>query len=375
MSADVEVVVIGAGPAGLATGACAKRAGVGALLIDKEPRVASSWRAHYRRLHLHTVKRHSGLPYLPMPRSYPRYPSRLQVVEYLEVYARRFALDVRLGELVTRCEPREGLWETTTGRGVVRSRYVVVASGYNAVPSLPRGAGMDEFQGRILHSKDYIDPEPFAGKRVLVVGSGNSGTEIALDLAEAGVAVDLCVRGPVHVVPRDFLSRGTQETGILMSRLPRSVADLVGPFLARLALGDLRPLGIERPRPGPIAMILAKGRVPWIDVGTIARIKEGAIGVVPGMARFSAGSVHFVDGGSRPYEAVVMATGYRPGFEQFLVDAVRVTDERCYPLRHGEETALAGLFFVGFRNPPTGALRGIAIEARRVAAALRRGGR
>ncbi|MFN3496592.1 MAG: flavin-containing monooxygenase, partial [Hydrogenophaga sp.] len=188
-----DVLIIGAGPAGLATAACLAPLGLEVKLIDRALEPASSWRHHYERLHLHTVKSHSALPGLPFPDSAPRYVPRESVVEYLMAYAEHHGLRPELGQEVVAIEPAPpgtvARWSATTAGGGQRlaARHVVLATGANRKPSAPELPGQADFGGRILHSRSYRNAAPFAGQRVLVVGMGNTGAEIALDLVEHGV--------------------------------------------------------------------------------------------------------------------------------------------------------------------------------------------
>ncbi len=368
-----DIVVIGAGPAGLAVSACLRQRGLAHTVLEREASVASAWRRHYRRLHLHTPKRYSGLPLTPWPKSAPVYPSRAQVVGYLERYAAEHAIAPRLGVTVGRVRRDGERFALDTTAGPLSPRFVVVATGYNGSPNRPALPGLDRFAGSVVHARDYLDPGPYAGKRTLVVGCGNSGAEIALDLAEQGVEVAMVVRGPVHVVPRDLFGRSTQQTGILLSPLPIGLRDAIATTVMGLAVGDLSRWGIMRPRVGPNRMIEDSGRIPMLDIGTIAMVKAGRIRVVPGVDSVLADGVRFADGATHPFEAIVLATGYSPGLGAMIEGFDAIADRRGRPHRFAEETAIPGLFFVGFRNPSTGALREIAIEAPRAAAAIAAG--
>ncbi len=370
---DVPVLVIGAGPAGLATSACLRREGVAHLVVDKADSVASAWRQHYDRLHLHTVKRFSTLPHSRWDDSVPSYPSRAQVVDYLEGYAREHDVQPRLGVEVQRITRRGDHALVRTSDGEYTPKAVVVATGSNRVPVVPAWPGAQGFGGLAMHSSAYRNPEPFAGKRTLVVGCGNSGAEIALDLAEHGVDVSMVVRGPVHVVPRDvFGITPAQQTSILMAPLPRGLRDMLVSATMRLAVGDLSKWGIVRPKQGLNAMIDEQGRIPMLDVGTVALIKKGRIRVAPGVRAVEPnGIVVFDDASKRAFDAMVFATGFTTGLNELIDDFDAIADGRGRPNRCGEESAIPGLYFVGYDIPSTGALRQMSIEAPKVARQIR----
>jgi hypothetical protein len=250
-------------------------------------------------------------------------------------------------------------------------RIVVMATGYNAVPKLPSIPGIDSFTGSVIHAAAYKSAAPYQGKRTLVVGCGNSGAEIALDLAEQGVDVAMVVRGPVHVVPRDMLGRPIQHTNVLLSHLPLALRDAIAMVTIGLVVGDLSRWGIVRPLKGPNRMIEESGRIPILDIGTIAMIKQGKIRVRPAVREILSDRVRFADGAQDSFEAIVFATGYMPALDKMIKGFETIADARGRPNRFGEEAGISGLYFVGFKNPPTGALREIALEAPRVARAIR----
>lgn len=371
MHSDPSTIIIGAGPAGLAVAACLQQRGLDHLLIDRAAAVGSSWRNHYRRLHLHTVKHHSGLPGLPFPDHYPQYPSRAQVVDYLEAYAAHFDLQPALGEAVTQAQPVADGWQVQTDRRRLTARHLVVASGYNAIPHRPDFEGLATFNGAVLHAAEYRDGAPFAGQSVVVVGCGNSGAEIAIDLFEHGAAaVTMIVRGPRYVTPRDLHGLPAQSTAIALNRLPRRLGDGIARLANRLTMGDLTQYGFQRPKAGPLTEVDRGGRVALIDIGTLALIKQGAIATAPAIARLEPDAVICVDGRRVPAQAIVLATGYRAGIHAFLDPAIAQLDDRGLPQHHGTAGAAPGLFFCGFRNPSTGALREMGIEAQRIAAQI-----
>ena len=308
---DAETIVVGAGPAGLACAAALRRSGGSVIVLEKADRVAASWRHHYDRLHLHTHKRQSGLPGLPMPAAYPKYPSRDQLVTYLEDYAGHHRIAPRFGTTVLGVRQRTG-WVVETDTATLTAGNVIFATGIAGWPLRPAWPGMDSFPGRLIHSSDYVNPKPFSRCRVLVVGLGNSGGEIAMDLCDAGNDVSLSVRSPVNVVPRDLLGIPILTLAILQRSLPYKLVDALNAPVLRLAIGDLEPFGLRRPAKGPMTQVAEDGKVPLLDIGTIDRIRRGLIMVRPGIARMSGADVHFDDGARAPFDVIIQATGYRP---------------------------------------------------------------
>jgi indole-3-pyruvate monooxygenase len=371
VSTDSGVLIIGAGPAGLAIGACLARAGIPTTIIEKGPAVAPAWRAHYDRLHLHTVKQHSAMPYLPFPETAPKYPPRVQVIDYLEQYAQNFGLAPRFGEEARRVWMENGMWvcETNSARHV--AAQVVVATGYNRTPHVPGWPGQELFRGTVQHSVHYRNGAAYGGQRVLVVGIGNTGAEIALDLAEHGAHVAVAVRSPVNIVPRDFRGRSTQVTAIRTTWLPLRLRDRVGRFISRIAFGDLTQHGLRRPKYGPAVQVHHFNSIPVIDVGTVAAIKAGRIRVVGDVARFTEDGVIFTDGTRDTFDHVVLATGFRANVASFLEGCDAALDERGYPLADGA-SPLPGLYFLGFAKPEAGILRQIAINAPELASTIKR---
>ena len=367
------VIIIGAGPGGLAVAACLQREGIeGAVILDENDRVAASWRRHYERLHLHTPRYRSALPYLPMPRAYPRYPARAQVIDYFEAYARHFSLAPRLGERVQSARRQDDAWEVTTPKGRYRAPALVVAAGYNREPAIPTWPGVTEFGGPILHSSAYVNGRAYSGKDVLVVGFGNSGGEIAIDLHEHGARPTIAVRGAVNVIPREVLGVPVLALGLVQRLLSPETADRLNAPLLRRLIGDLEPFGLRNLPYGPATQIRVHGRIPLIDVGTVALIKRGAITVRPGVQSFQHGAVVFDDGRRTRFAAVILATGYRPRVDDFLEAAPGAIDTRGAPASSGRESTAPGLFFCGYHVSPNGMLRELAIESRRIASAIKK---
>ena len=367
---DTEILVVGAGPAGLASAKTLGDAGHRVEVIDRADRVGASWRSHYERLHLHTVKSLSSLPGMAFAPELPTYVPRQGVVDYLQAYAKRFAIAPHFGAEATTIVPgARGRWVTTTADGrSFRANAVVVTTGANNIPFLPAIAGDDVFAGRILHSRDYRSGATFAGCRVLVVGMGNTGAEIALDLSEHGATAALSVRSPVNVVHRDVLGRPTQKTSMALARLPTRLGDWLATFLCDVTVGDLARLGLVRSTVSPMRQLREHGHTPVIDVGTLARIRSGEITVYPGIAALTLTGARFVDGRTVEVDTVVLATGYRAGIAALFPASTVPVDESGLPTRLVGEGALAGIYFVGFDTRQAGGLlRTIGLQAEALA--------
>jgi cation diffusion facilitator CzcD-associated flavoprotein CzcO len=365
---DTETVVVGASSAGLAVAAQLRLRGRAFEILEAEDQVAGAWRRHYERLHLHTPKSVSSLPGLPMPREWPRYVSRVQVVEYLERYRAHFDLQPHHGERVVRIERTDGAWVTTTVTRTWRSAHVVIATGRTRVPVVPTWPGRERYGGDVLHSGAYVDGAPYAGKRVLVVGFGNSACEQALDLAEHGAEAHLSVRSPVNVLPRDVFGRiPVVRLAVLMAPLPPAVADALARPVMRAVVGDLGDVGLRRLPYGPITQIRREQRVPLLDIGPLDAMRDGRIAVHGDVARFTDDGVAFTDGSELAVAAVVLATGYRAAVGDVLVGWESVCDADGTPRCSGGPTGVDGLWFCGMRIAPTGMFREIGRDARAIA--------
>ncbi len=367
-----DTIIVGAGPAGLAVGACLKRAGIPCLILEQADRVGASWYRHYDRLHLHTAKAYSSLPFFGFPKDYPRYPSRLQVISYLEAYARQFQLEPKFGQQVIGARYVDGGWEVRTQDARYQAMNLVIAAGYNREPYLPNWPGQDAFGGVVMHSSQYRNGEPFRKQKVLVVGFGNSGGEIAIDLWEHGAQPGLAVRSPVNVIPRELLGIPILTIAIVQRKLPPRWADAINAPILRAVVGDLTGFGLRKLPHGPVAQIQGEAHIPLIDVGTIKLIKRGQVAVYPGLERFIEDGVIFADGRRGKFDAVILATGYRPQVNKFLDGASSACNVNGIPLSSGYEMPLPGLFFCGYYVSPTGMLREIALEARRIGSAIAR---
>ncbi|MEV6352080.1 flavin-containing monooxygenase [Streptomyces hydrogenans] len=371
------VYVIGAGPGGLAVAATLRARGVRAVVLEKSGAVGTSWRGHYDRLRLHTTRRLSALPGLRIPRAYGRWVARADVVRYLEAYTEKHELDVVTGvevHRIDRAQDGTGGWVLhATGGRRLTGRAVVVATGFNHTPKLPDWPGLDTYEGDLVHAREYRNPEPYAGKDVLVVGVGNTGAEIAADLAEGGAArVRIAVRTVPHIVRRTTAGWPAQRTGVLIRRLPPALVDLLGTGMNRLAVPDLSAHGLPRPDTG-LATRARAGAIPVQDVGLIDAVRTGAVEVVAAVESLEGREVVLADGTRIAPDAVIAATGYRRALEP-LVGHLDVLDAHGRPRISGPRCTrqAPGLYFTGFVNPISGMLRELSRDAHRISRRIAR---
>jgi len=364
---ETPTLIIGGSAAGLGVGRTLQERGLQATILEAEPEVGIRWRTAYDRLHLHTPRSTSALPYMPMPAGYPRYPSRQQVTDYLAAYAAKLTQPILFSRRATGVRRAGDRWITETVEGPIVSSNVVIATGNARVPAVPSFPGIERFAGPILHTALYRNGEPYRGQRVLVVGFGNSAAEVAIDLFEHGARPTLSVRGAVNVIPRELLGVPIVNFRLFQKLFGPRIADRITAPILRLALGDLGRLGFRRPAYGPNTEIVEHHRIPVIDIGTIGLVRAGRIALRPGIRQVTETGAIFADGREEPFAALILGTGYRPGLGDLLAAVPGVLDDTGAPLASGQPTAAPGLYFCGFEVAPGGQFRKIAAEARRLA--------
>jgi putative flavoprotein involved in K+ transport len=369
-----EVVVIGAGPAGLAAAGALRHYGIGSIVLERDS-VGASWRKHYDRLHLHTVRWLSHLPGYKLPRRYGNWVARDDVVEYLEDYVEAHNLDVRTGVEVEGLERNGDGWIVHTSHDDFEAPRVVVATGYNKHQHLPDWPGLASYTGELIHSGDYKNAEPYVGKTVLVVGTGNSGAEICVDLIESGAEhVQLSVRTPPTVLLRDTNGVPGQALGVVFRHLPVPLMDRLWPMIQKTAVGDLSEHGLPLPPPGAYSKFMRDDVTPILDVGLVPMVKQGKVEIVAAVDSFDGADVLLADGRRIRPDAVIAGTGFRRGLEPLVGDFGLVEPAKGRPIVHGPEThpSAPGIHFIGYTNPISGMFREIAIDARRIAKQIAR---
>jgi cation diffusion facilitator CzcD-associated flavoprotein CzcO len=370
---DHRVVIVGAGPSGLSTAVALKDRGTRALVLDRADAVASAWRGRYDALRLNTWRRFSQPPGRPFPPGTPTFPTRDQVVAHLEGLAAEDGVELRLGTRVDRIDRANGGWRLLTPGASIDALQVVVATGYENEPAIPEWPGREGFRPPLMHSAAYRNATPFRGRRVLVVGPGCSGMEIAHDLAAGGAAEVLL---SVRTAPNVLLRQGPGPVpgdviAVALWHAPVRVGDAIARFGRRMDVGDLTAYGLPEPQEGVFSRSRRLGVAPAIvDPQVVADIKARRIEVVPAVEALDGDAVVLAGGRRVMPDAVVCATGYRRGLEP-LVGHLGVLGERGLPRALGATPAAPGLRFVGY-VPRPGGLGYMGKEARRAARAIER---
>jgi dimethylaniline monooxygenase (N-oxide forming) len=372
-----DVAVIGAGSSGLAVMKALGEEGVELECFERGSDVGGQWRYEndnglsgaYASLRTNVSRVRMQYPSFPMPLSFGDFPHHSEMAAYLGAYADAYGLRSRIlfGTTVERLEPDcDGRWKVVLDDGASRSyRAVVVAIGPFWCPRLPTYPG--DFEGTVSHAHAYRTPDRFAGRRVLVVGAGQSAAEIAVEVSAVAERTLLSVRRGVHVIPR-WIGRNTYDAADVapLNRLPWRLLNLV--YRARVARA-LGPLPVSWPRP---AHRLLEG-IPIVSSDLVPAVRRGDVVVKPAIARLCGHGVCFVDGSEEPVDDIVYATGYRISLP-FLSPSLLSANGREFPLyRRIVPPAVSGLYFAGMVDAPGGLLPLVETQGQWIAAVL--GGR
>ncbi|KAJ4951447.1 hypothetical protein NE237_028279 [Protea cynaroides] len=307
-------IIVGAGPSGLAASACLTEKGIPSLLLEKSNCIASLWQ-----------HRLCELPFMGFPDDFPKYPSKLQFISYMESYASHFSIKPRFSHC--------GLWRIQTQNLEYISRWLIVATGENAEPVIPDIPGINSFHSPVIHTSVYQSGADFRNQKVLVIGCGNSGIEVCLDLCSHNASPHMVVRKAVHVLPREMF--GFSTFGVAMTLLKWFPLRLVDKFLLLMA--------------GPIELKTLMGKSPVIDAGALSQIKTGKIKVMEGVREITIGGAKFVDGQEMEFDSIILATGYKSDVPSWLKNCDFFTEEGMprTPFPNGWK-GVNGLYTVGF---------------------------
>ncbi|XP_059299372.1 probable indole-3-pyruvate monooxygenase YUCCA4 [Lycium ferocissimum] len=308
-------IIVGAGPSGLAVSACLKENGVPSLILEKSDCIASLWQHKtYDRLKLHLPRQFCQLPLFGFPKDFPKYPTKDQFIFYLEEYARHFFIVPKFKQAVKVAEfdHVSGFWRVQTQDFTYLSKWLIVATGENAEPVIPDIQGIDKFKGAVIHTSVYKSGTAFNNQKVLVIGCGNSGMEVSLDLCRHNAIAHMVVRNSVHVLPREMLGISTFSVAMaLLKWMPLRMVDKLLLLVANLTLGSTDKLGLRRPKTGPLELKNVTGKTPVLDVGALSQIRTGKIQIMPGVKEITKIGAKFLDGKEREFDSIILATGYK----------------------------------------------------------------
>ncbi|KAJ7965448.1 Flavin-containing monooxygenase [Quillaja saponaria] len=372
MEEEVPVVIVGAGPAGLATSACLNRLSISNIVLERDDCYAPLWKKRtYDRLKLHLAKQYCQLPHMPFPSNEPTFVSKTGFLRYLDNYVARFRINIRYNRYVESAfyGVDDGKWHVVVRNSLSKMRevyvgkFLVVATGENDEGFIPKFPGLDSFKGNYMHSSKYENGKEYKGKNVLVVGSGNSGLEIAYDLSEWGAKTSIVARSPVHVLTKEIVLLGM----FLLIFLPLHMVDKIAVMLSKLKHGNLSKYGLQMPKKGPFFLKATTGRSPTIDVGSIGKIKKGEIKVFPSVSSIKEDKViEFADGRFDEFDTIIFATGYKSTVLNWLKDYKNLFHEGGMPKRSYPNHWKGGnsVYCAGFARR---GLDGIASDAQKIA--------
>ncbi|MGN6663560.1 MAG: flavin-containing monooxygenase [Solirubrobacterales bacterium] len=364
MAQPEKVCIVGAGSSGIVAAQVLDARGIPFDCFEKGSYVGGNWRyendngmsSAYRSLHINTSRRVMAFKSLPMPDHYPDYPDHFQMAAYFDEFADHFGLREKIDfrTEVTKVEPADGAWAVTVkGPGgderTELYRAVLVANGHHWDPRWPEPAfpGAEEFEGEQLHAHHYREPDVLRGKRVVVLGLGNSATDIAVESSRIAAKTFLAVRRGAYVLPKYMNGKPIDEvTTPLMSRLPMPVQRFLAMKGLEIAAGEMTTYGL----PEPDHKLFEAH--PTVSSELLPRLGHGDIAVKPNIERFAGGrAVRFVDGSEEEIDLVVYCTGYKMTFPFFDPKVLSAPDNRLPLYRRVVSVERPGLYFIGFIQP------------------------
>ncbi len=345
------VVIVGAGISGLALAYRLKRLGIHPAILDAAPRIAETWRRRHEQLRLNTHRHYSRLPGRSLPPGTGAHADREAIIRYLENHARSLCQAIDLGVRVSRIDRFDGQWHLQTTEGTMTAHHVVIATGRERVPVIPRWPGLDCFRGAIRHSSGFGNVEDYRDRRILVVGGGNSAVDVLNHLVRIRTReISLAIRGRVTILPTRLWGIPVQRSCGMMRRLPSRVTDRILAATERIAFGNLARFGLPPCDVGAATRLERDGVVPAMDDGFVSALKDGLITVVPAVEELEHETVMLSNRQILQPDIVICATGYRPGLEG-MVGHLNVLDGNGMPRFHGGagDDELPGLWFLGMR--------------------------
>jgi len=355
-----KICVIGAGPCGITTAKNLLQQGLNNFVVfEKNDRLGGNWifdeenkhSSIYETTHIISSKRLSEFEDFPMPADYPDYPSHVQVLNYFNAYAEHFAVKEFIKfntqvENISRLDDEKWqvIFRDESGEQVAIFDYVLVANGHHWDPQLPEYQG--EFSGTILHAHQYKKAAPFKGKKVLVVGGGNSACDIAVEIARLSPKTCLSMRRGQHIFPKFIFGKPTDIAFSLISGLPHWLKQMFAGFIIRVVQGRYPKYQLKKPDCKPLEIH------PTVNSELLYFIRHGKVLPRPGIERFAGNKVHFTDGSQEEFEVVIFATGYKTSFPFFAKELIDFSQLTSIPLyRKMMHKDFSNLYFIGLFQP------------------------
>ena len=367
-----NVIVIGAGLSGLAAAKELRARGIAVSVLEASDRIAGPWRARHPKLRLNIHRHFARLPGKQEIRDKDTYLSRDSVVAYLEDYAEELDAPIHFETEVNAVRRDPDGWHLETNKGEFHGAHLIVATGRERVKSLPVWPGMDAFGGKVVHAADFGEPRDYDGKKVLVIGAGNSGTDILNHLSRSDPAqVWVSVRHGPAILPTRVLGFPLHRLANLFARFPKWSLDPVFAVMQRMFFGDLRRFGLRQHALGGGTRLLEHGVTFALDDGFVAALKAGRFEAVEKTVGFTRDAVELSNGHKIHPDVVICATGYRPGLER-LFGNLGTLDPNGYPLHPmGQVDALnPGLWFTGYGVIFQGFFYAAGISAKQIASSI-----
>lgn len=382
-----DVIVVGAGPAGLSAAYELVREGLQPLVLERTSAVGDVWRNHYDGVCLNSGRFFSALPGNKFPLSAGSWPSREEMVHLLETFLERggFAVHTSIDIKQVNYDSVRNLWiVTSTDDTRFESRTVVMAVGTCRVPIIPKWEGMDTFPGEIIHSSKFKSAKDFDGKRVLVIGTGNSAAEIASRLVGHASDVTVSGRTPPHILPKSIFGIPLIGIGVWTRCWPTAVVDRILSFLQHSMIGDLSAHGLPYPTMPLSKQYAINNVVPILYRPFVDDVRAGRIRIVGPVQKITGRTVHVlrtlttslnsVDSlAMLEPDAIIAGTGFRTGFSK-LIQVPGIADENDRPVIVGDQELKSAprLYLIGQVNPLSGLLREIRLEAGRIARKIKK---
>ncbi len=367
-----NAIVIGAGLSGLAAAKELRTRGIDVTVLEASERIATPWRTRHPRLRLNIHRRFVRLPGGQMVYDKDTYLCRDSVVRYLNNYAAGLGVQIHLETRVLAVHRKMGGWHVETNKGDFHCSDLIVATGRERLKATPVWPGMDVFGGEIIHAADFADPRAYDGKRILVIGAGNSGTDVLNHLSRSDPAqIWVSVRHGPAILPTRVLGFPLHRLANLFAGLPKWSLDPMFAVMQRLFFGDLRRYGLPRHSVGGGTRMIEDGVAFALDDGFVAALKAGRVEAVEETLGFTSTAAELSNGRKICPDVVICATGYRPGLEDLFGD-FGALDGKGYPLHPMGQADIKnpGLWFTGYGVIFQGFFHAAGLSAKRIASGI-----